>query len=89
MASNTINIAIGHLADCCRLEIADLKDEIQELEFKLDDAERYSDDEEKCNNLRNAISVLEKDIGTRVDALDAISNITFNSMDIDIAALYK
>lgn len=82
MASNTINIAIGHLADCCRLEIADLKENIQELTQVLEDEERYRGDEEKCNNLRSAISALRKDIETRDNALNAISNITFNTVDI-------
>lgn len=80
MASNTINIAMGHLADCCKLEIADLQNEIQELTQTLEDEERYRGDEETCNDLRNAISVLRKDIETREDALDAISRITFNGM---------
>lgn len=78
MASNTINIAMGHLADCCRLEIADLKENIQELTQVLQDEETYGDNPEKCNDLRNAISALRKDIETREDALDAISRITFN-----------
>lgn len=82
MASNTINIAIGHLVDCCRLEIMDLQAHIQELTQVLEDEERYGDNEEKCNNLRSAISALRKDIETRDNALTAISNITFNTVDV-------
>lgn len=87
MASNTINIAIGHLVDCCRLEIVDLQERIQELTQVLEDEERYRGDEEVCNNIRAAISVLNNDIETRENALTAISNISFNN--IDFLALEK
>jgi DNA repair exonuclease SbcCD ATPase subunit len=82
MASNTINIAMGHLVDCCRLEIVDLQNHIQELTQVLEDEERYGDDEERRNNLRTAISALRNDIETRENALTAISNISFNNIDI-------
>lgn len=73
---------MGHLIDCCRIEIIDLQNHIQELTQVLEDEERYGDDEEKRNNLRNAISALRKDIETRDNTLTAISNITFNNIDI-------
>lgn len=82
MAANTMHIAMGHLIDCCRIEIIDLQNHIQELTQVLEDEERYGDDEEKRNNLRNAISALRKDIETRDNTLTAISNITFNNIDI-------
>ena len=82
MASNTINIAMGHLVDCCRLEIVDLQNHIQELTQVLQDEETYGDNPEKCDKIRNGIAVLRNDIETRENALTAISNISFNNIDI-------
>ena len=82
MASNTINFAIGHLVDVCMLECIELQNYIQYLTDVLENEERYGDNEERCNNLHNAINALKRDIETRENAISAVSNITFNSIDL-------
>lgn len=79
--SNSMNNAIAHLIDCCRLEIVDLKDEIQALSQVLQDEEAYGDNPEKCNKIRNGIAELEKDIETRDNVLTAISYLTYNKVN--------
>lgn len=80
--ANSMDFAIAHLIDCCRLEIVDLQNEIQSLSEVLQTEEAYGDNPEKCDKIRNGIAELKKDIETRDNVLTAISYLTYNKINI-------